>query len=118
MREDAGRSRLPQRCGALVGCRCTVYEQRPFTCRRFDCLLARSLTDKELPLDEALGIVAQARARLDRLEGLLPPRNSDEPSGPVLRAARLAQGGTEVSTAARGAFDQAQDYLRRHFVPD
>ncbi len=116
--EEAGRSRLPQRCGALAGCRCTVYAQRPFTCRRFDCLLARSLNDKELPLDEALGVVAQARSRLDVLEGLLPPRHADERSGPVLRAARLAQGGTEVSAAARGAFDHAQDYLRRHFVPD
>ena len=110
--------KLPQRCSALEGCRCTVYEQRPFVCRRFDCLLVRSVTDKELPLNEAQGIVEEARARLNRLEGLLPRRKPSEPSGAVLRAATLAQGGTRVSDAARGAFDEAQDYLRRNFVPD
>jgi uncharacterized protein len=118
VRDEAGRLKLPQRCGALDGCKCTVYDRRPFVCRRFDCLLARSLKDKELPLPEALGIVAEARARLDRLEGLLPKPRAGEPSGAVLRAATLAQSGTRVSDAARGAFDEAQEYLRRHFVPD
>lgn len=118
VRDEAGRLKLPQRCGALDGCRCTVYETRPFVCRRFDCLLVRSLKEKELPLEDALGIVTEARARLDRLEGLLPRRKAGEPSGAVLRAATLAQKGTRVSAAARGAFDEAQDYLRQHFVPD
>jgi Fe-S-cluster containining protein len=118
VRDEAGRPRLPQRCSALDGCKCTVYEQRPFVCRRFDCLLVRSLDEKELPLDEALGIVAEARARLERLDGLLPRRKDNEPSGAVLRAATLAQGGTRVSDEARHAFDQAQEHLRRHFVPD
>lgn len=118
VRDEGGVLRLPQRCGALDGCKCTIYEQRPFVCRRFDCLLARSLTEKELPLDEALEVVAEARARLNRLDGLLPKRKPDEPSGAVLRAATLAQRGTRVSDSARAAFDEAQDYLRQHFVPD
>ncbi len=118
VREEAGRLKLLQRCSALEDCRCSVYEKRPFVCRRFDCLLARSLTEKELPLDDALGIVAQARVRLARLNGLLPARKPGEPDGPVLRAATLAQRGTHVSVAARAAFDDAQDYLRRNFVPD
>src|SRR5688500_10797117 len=58
VREEAGRLKLPQRCSALEGCRCTVYEKRPFVCRRFDCLLARSLKEKELPLEDALAIVS------------------------------------------------------------
>ena len=118
VRDDAGRLKLPQRCGALDGCRCTVYETRPFVCRRFDCLLVRSVTDKELPFDEAVGLVTEARARLNRLDGLLPQRKPNEPSGAVLRAATLAQQGTPVSASARAAFDEAQEHLRRHFVPD
>lgn len=118
VRDEGGILKLPQRCGALDGCRCTIYETRPFVCRRFNCLLARSLTEKELPLDEALGVVAEAKERLARLEGLLPRRKAGEPSGPVLRAAHLAQSGARVSDAARRAFDEAQDHLRRHFVPD
>ncbi len=116
--DDAGRLKLPQRCGALQGCTCTVYAQRPFVCRRFDCLLVRAVKDKELPVEEALAITAEARSRLDRLEGLLPKRTPGEPSGPLLRAATLAQTGTRVSDAARLAFDEAQEHLRRHFVPD
>lgn len=118
VRDEAGRLKLPQRCPALDGCKCTVYEKRPFGCRRFDCLLVRSVTEKELPLSEALEIVAEARARLERLEGLLPPRKPGEPSGSVLRAATLAQRGTAVSDSARRAFDEAEEHLRRHFVPD
>jgi Fe-S-cluster containining protein len=113
-----GKLRLPQRCGALDGCHCRVYAQRPFVCRRFDCLLARSLTDKELPIDEALGIVAEAKEKLARLEGLLPRARKGEPSGAVRRAAMLHQSGQRVSDAARAAFDEAEEFLRRHFVPD
>ena len=111
-------ARLPQRCAALDGCRCRVYEQRPFGCRKFDCLLARALTGKELPLDEALGVVDEAKQRLARLEGLLPPASKGAPAGPVRRAAMLHQSGVRVSDEARGAFDAAEDFLRRHFVPD
>ncbi len=118
VREEAGRHRLPQRCPALDGTACRVYEQRPFVCRRFDCLLVRAVKEKEAPLDEALALVAEAHARLGRLDGLLPKRNPGDPSGPVLRAATLAQNGTRVSEAARVAFDEAQGHLRRHFVPD
>ena len=118
VRDEGGFLKLPQRCGALEGCRCTIYEKRPYVCRRFDCLLVRSLTEKELPLDEALQIVSDARAKLNRLDGLLPKRKPSDPSGAVLRAATLAQTGTPVSDSARRAFDEAQEHLRRHFVPD
>ena len=116
--DDRGRLKLGQRCAALDGCHCRVYEQRPFVCRRFDCLLVRSLTDKELPIDEALAIVAEAKARLGRLEGLLPRPRPAEASGPVRRAAALSQAGEPVSDSARAAWDEAEEFLRRHFVPD
>lgn len=118
VRDEGGLLKLPQRCGALVGTSCAIYDERPFVCRRFDCLLVRALTDKELPLDEALEVVAEARARVNRLAGLLPKGRAGEPTGPVLRAAKLAQGGVHVSDSARAAFDEAQEHLRRHFVPD
>lgn len=113
-----GKLRVPQRCGALDGCHCRVYAQRPFVCRKFDCLLVRSLGDKELPLDEALQVVARARQHLEHLDGLLPRRTPGEPSGAVRRAAALAQSGTPVSDSARAAFDEVEEFLRRHFVPD
>lgn len=118
VRDEAGMLKLPQRCGALVGTSCAIYDERPYVCRRFDCMLARAVGEKDRPLDEALALVAEARARLNRLDGLLPKRKAGEPSGPVLRAAALAQSGARVSDSARAAFDEAQEHLRRYFVPD
>jgi Fe-S-cluster containining protein len=117
--DEKGRLKLPQRCAALgEDCRCRVYAKRPFGCRKFDCLLARAVNEKDLPVGEALAIVAEAKARLARLEGLLPRVKPGEASGPVRRAAALSQSGAKVSDAARGAWDEAQEFLRRHFVPD
>lgn len=116
--DHEGRLKLAQRCGALDGCHCRVYEKRPFVCRRFDCLLARSLTEKELRLEEALAIVAGAKRRLGELEALLPRARAGEPSGPMRRAAMLSQSGVTVPDPARAAWDEAEAFLRRHFVPD
>ena len=116
--DHSGRLRVPQRCGALDGCRCRVYEKRPFVCRKFDCLLVRALSDKELPLEDALGVVQEAKQQLSRLEALLPRAHAGEPAGPLRRAAALHQAGTVVSDEAKAAFDEAEEFLRRHFVPD
>lgn len=113
-----GRLKLPQRCAALEGCHCRVYAARPFVCRRFDCLLARSLTEKDLPFEDALQIVAEAKRKLARVEALLPPPREGEGAGPVRRAAALSQSGQPVSDEARAAWDDAEQHLRRHFVPD
>jgi len=99
--DDRGRLKLAQRCSALEGCRCRVYDQRPFGCRKFDCLLARSLVEKDLPLSDALAIVDEAKARLARLEGLLPkaqPSTSRVRCGGPRRSASRAR----VSPMRRG----------------
>jgi len=57
-----GAPALAQRCAALDGCRCTVYAERPQGCRSYQCLLYAALAEGEVALDEALGIVDQARA--------------------------------------------------------
>ncbi len=54
---------LAQPCAALEDTRCTIYEARPTACRRFECLLHGALVEGEVDLDEALAVVAEARAR-------------------------------------------------------
>ncbi len=54
---------LPQPCAALEGTLCVIYAARPARCRRYACLLRRALGEGELDLAEALGVVADARAR-------------------------------------------------------
>jgi hypothetical protein len=59
--EHATNVSLEQPCGALEGTRCTVYDERPESCRRFVCdLLDRSMRG-ELSLDAALAHVRAAR---------------------------------------------------------
>jgi Fe-S-cluster containining protein len=52
---------LAQPCGALDRRRCTVYEERPASCRRFVCVLLDKVMNGELPLPAALAHVECAR---------------------------------------------------------
>ena len=56
---------LAQPCAALAGLCCTIYADRPASCRRYQCLLYGSLAEGEVSLDEALTVVAGARAKID-----------------------------------------------------
>jgi len=52
---------LEQPCGALEGTRCTVYDERPESCRKFVCVLLDQVTCGEISLETALERVAAAR---------------------------------------------------------
>jgi uncharacterized protein len=62
MRRADGSPALAQRCAALEGCRCTIYTDRPDSCRRYQCLLYTALAEGEVSLDDALAVVAEARS--------------------------------------------------------
>lgn len=64
LRRDDGSDALAQRCSALSGCDCTVYEARPGPCRRYECLLLGSLREGEVSLGEAKLVVDGARERV------------------------------------------------------
>ena len=57
----SGKTALEQPCGALEGTRCTVYEERPESCRRFVCLLLERVMSGALSLNAAIEHVAAAR---------------------------------------------------------
>lgn len=52
---------LPLGCEALSGCRCTIYESRPGSCRAFKCTLLLALERGETDLPGAMEIVARAK---------------------------------------------------------
>lgn len=67
---ELGGRHVPQRCAALSGTVCEVYEERPLACRRYECLLFGALREGEVSLPEALKVVERAqelvvRARAD-----------------------------------------------------
>jgi Fe-S-cluster containining protein len=57
-----GGRHLVQPCSALAGTRCSCYPDRPRACRGYRCVLLAALAAGEATLDEALAVVARARA--------------------------------------------------------
>jgi len=69
---------LPQPCAALDGCRCTIYAQRPGSCRAFECALLQKLQRGDIGPRHALIAVERARARIREVERLLGPARGTE----------------------------------------
>lgn len=111
-RED-GAPVLPQRCAALDGLCCTVYEARPEACRRYRCQLFNALAEGEVSLEEAKGVVDAAHAKVEAVGRTLAPRGSGP--GSVMREARTGAAELSLSGEAREALAHAEVYLDRHF---
>jgi hypothetical protein len=111
-RED-GSPALRQRCAALVGRCCAVYEERPGGCRRHVCMLHAALAADEVSVTEALEIVARAHTLLAAADAALGP-------GPaaVMQRARQALRAGEVDETVRAAIEAARRHLARHFQRD
>lgn len=60
-----------QPCGAFDGGRCNIYCDRPKYCREFECLLLKSVQAGETEVPAALGIIRNARKRVDKVKRLL-----------------------------------------------
>jgi uncharacterized protein len=107
---------LVQHCGALEGCRCAVYAERPRGCRLFTCLLGRALLEGEVGLEEAQRQVEDTRARREALARLLPARPQ---LAPVLAEARrraaTTSGPLTLSRQAREALSSLERHLAFHF---
>ncbi|NVJ25128.1 MULTISPECIES: YkgJ family cysteine cluster protein [Myxococcus] len=116
-RREDGVPALAQHCSALDGRTCTVYSDRPASCRRYHCQLFAALSEKEVTLDEALGIVDQAHAWVDAIASELPPPTPGEPRSVMQRARRAAKAHPEqpLSSKAQDAYASAEYYLDKHF---
>lgn len=60
-----------QPCRFLNDCTCTIYEQRPTRCRRFECLQLKLLAAEEITEAEAAAKIEEARAQVQRVRYLL-----------------------------------------------
>lgn len=86
---------IAQPCAALEGCRCRVYESRPVACRAFDCLLHDAYAADEVSLEDAVGIVEEARGRVTGLLAELP----DSPASSAFE--RVQAGAVDEGAEAR-----------------
>ncbi|MCP3137051.1 YkgJ family cysteine cluster protein [Pyxidicoccus xibeiensis] len=106
-----GSPALAQHCAALDGRTCTVYADRPASCRRYHCQLFAALAEKEVSLDEALAVVDEAQALVAAAGEALPPASEGEPRS-VMQRARRAEPLPPESQAAR---ERAEAFLDKHF---
>jgi hypothetical protein len=112
-----GSPALRQRCAALEGARCTAYAERPDACRRYHCLLFSALSEGEVSLPEALGVVDQAHALIAKVDEALGVPSGDAPRAVLQRARRenLPEHGGPLGAEAREAHERAEQFLDRHF---
>jgi uncharacterized protein len=61
-----------QPCACFQNMQCTVYAQRPATCRGYSCKLLDQFRNGEVSLSEAHELVGQARGLVDVIEARLP----------------------------------------------
>lgn len=112
-----GSPALAQHCAALDGRTCTVYPDRPASCRRYHCQLYAALSEKEVSLDEALAVVDQAQALVAVVGAGLPPASADEPRSVMQRARRAEQPehGGPLPSQTQAAHERAEAFLDKHF---
>ncbi|MGE6763697.1 YkgJ family cysteine cluster protein [Corallococcus interemptor] len=108
VKED-GAVALPQRCAALEGLCCTVYEERPDACRRYRCQLFNALAEGEVSLEEAKGVVDTAHAKVDAVG------SAESGRGSAMRQARVAAASLTLPPETREALAHAEVYLDKHF---
>lgn len=69
--DDGDADVLPLPCAALRGTCCTVYRQRPGSCRAFECRLLHDARCGLVTVNAALATIAHARAQVVRVTALL-----------------------------------------------
>jgi len=99
-----GSASFTQPCAALDGCRCRVYADRPSYCRKFECLLLKSVNAGHTDSVEARRIIRTARGRADKVKRLLRALGDNaEATALSIRfrqtARRIEKGGLPQETA-------------------
>ena len=96
-----GARSIRQRCTALSGTCCTVYEERPTACRGYTCLLYEAVRSGEETLTGAVGIVAKAKVLTAAVQ-------------PSLTEARVAA--SKEDARPDPALEKAEAWLQFHFL--
>ncbi|MCE7992747.1 MAG: YkgJ family cysteine cluster protein [Roseivirga sp.] len=58
-------------CSAHINNRCTIYDQRPWVCRAYECKLLKEHKRGEVNKDEALSTINNLKSALEEINALL-----------------------------------------------
>lgn len=115
--DDGDAEVLPLPCAALRGTCCSIYAQRPRTCRTFECRLLQDTRRGALTVPDALAQIADARAQAQHVEALLTPVGARPVRLPleerVADAIAASAGATPRAARARAELEAALIALRR-----
>jgi len=116
-----------QPCSAFCGTHCSIYEHRPTRCRAFECEQLRRMTAAEVSPYDAHARVAEARAYLDEVQGLLRQMGETHEKRNILRrydaiCARVSDpteepAATQLKERLTASLQKLEDFLSRHFRP-
>jgi hypothetical protein len=96
---------MPLPCPRLHGASCTIYPERPSTCRTYRCGLLAALEAGQVELDDALARVAALRDASSRLRALLPRETSRLPVFRAVENVATALGGRRSAAFVEGRSD-------------
>jgi Fe-S-cluster containining protein len=102
-----------QPCAAHKNCICTIYKDRPRSCRDYECRLLERFKGSEISQDEALGIIRKAVSLKDEVQQQMLSVSGDK----EWRLDEFGEGLTKIMTALRSAAtDKDYAQLFRSFV--
>ena len=64
-------NKFPQPCGALNGCECRIYANRPTRCRQFECALLKAVVASEVEVPAALRMIRDTQRKAEQVKRLL-----------------------------------------------
>lgn len=102
---EAAAMALP--CPQLREATCSVYAERPSTCRSYRCGLLIAVESEQVPLDEALARVATLRAAARRVRDLLPASSAGLPVMRAVDDLAVSVGGRRCAEFMEGHADLA-----------
>jgi Fe-S-cluster containining protein len=116
-----------QPCSAFSGTHCSIYEHRPTRCRAFECEQLRRMNGGEVSPQEAHARVAEARAHLEEVRGLLREMGEAHEKRNILRrydaiCARVPDASEEPKASLlkerlTASLHALEEFLTRHFRP-
>lgn len=110
---EAGEVRFRQPCAFLSGKLCTVYADRPTSCRAYRCWTLKQFEKGEIDRAEALDRVAKAKQLIERVKPHFLPGESK--TGARHRWARAASGQDQASPAFRLHMTALSRFLDLYF---
>ena len=118
--ESDGKLSMPQPCSALRGCLCSVYDDRPMACRKYECSMRESLLAGSTSEEDARASLARMRILLVTIRAAF-----DRPGASIWEAILAIDEPPSDPTSAEGrtfdagvaAFAELLELARKVFEP-